>query len=206
MVIKLNNKKYMILLISTIAIVIIAATSVTYAYLSYNATQTDENILTTSCFNIRYEDSNSISLNSNGNYAYPMSEERANNLTPYSFTITNTCTTTNSTDPINYVVTLNTLNASPSNIELSKLRYRLDMTTPTATTGTSTLMSEAAPYDLSSSIKSAEGINTSYNLLEGTLAPGASVTYNLRLWIDEAAGNEVMNQTFNGRILVYSYL
>ena len=196
----------MILLISTIAIVIIAATSVTYAYLSYNATQTDENILTTSCFNIRYEDSNSISLNSNGNYAYPMSEERANKLTPYSFTITNTCTTTNSTDPINYVVTLNTLNTSPSNIELSKLRYRLDMTTPTATTGTSTLMSEAAPYDLSSSIKSAEGIDTSYNLLEGTLAPGASVTYNLRLWIDEAAGNEVMNQTFNGRILVYSYL
>lgn len=196
----------MILLISTIAIVIIAATSVTYAYLSYNATQTDENILTTSCFNIRYEDSNSISLNSNGNYAYPMSEERANNLTPYSFTITNKCDTSNSTDPINYVVTLNTLNASPSNIELSKLRYRLDMTTPTATTGTSTLMSEAAPYDLSSSIKSAEGINTSYNLLEGTLAPGASVTYNLRLWIDEAAGNEVMNQTFNGRILVYSYL
>ena len=196
----------MILLISTIAIVVIAATSVTYAYLSYNATQTDENIVTTSCFNIRYEDSNSISLNSNGNYAYPMSEERANKLTPYSFTITNTCTTTNSTDPINYVVTLNTLNASPSNMDLSKLRYRLDMTTPTATTGTSTLMSEAAPYDLSSSIKSAEGINTSYNLLEGTLAPGASVTYNLRLWIDEAAGNEVMNQTFNGRILVYSYL
>lgn len=196
----------MILLISTIAIVVIAATSVTYAYLSYNATQADENVLTTSCFNISYSDSNSISLNSNGNYAYPMSEERANKLTPYSFTITNTCTTTNSTDPINYVVTLNTLNASPSNIELSKLRYRLDMTTPTATTGTSTLMSEAAPYDLSSSIKSAEGINTSYNLLEGTLAPGASVTYNLRLWIDEAAGNEVMNQTFNGRILVYSYL
>ena len=196
----------MILLISTIAIVVIAATSVTYAYLSYNATQTDENILTTSCFNISYSDSNSISLNSNGNYAYPMSEERANKLTPYSFTITNTCTTTNSTDPINYVVTLNTLNSSPSTIELSKLRYRLDMTTPTATTGTSTLMSEAAPYDLSSSIKSAEGINTSYNLLEGTLAPGASVTYNLRLWIDEAAGNEVMNQTFNGRILVYSYL
>ncbi len=196
----------MILLISTIAIVIIAATSVTYAYLSYNATQTDENILTTSCFNIRYEDSNSISLNSNGNYAYPMSEERANKLTPYSFTITNTCTTTNSTDPINYVVTLNTLNSSPSNMDLSKLRYRLDMTTPTANTGTSTLMSEAAPYDLSSSIKSAEGIDTSYNLLEGTLAPGASVTYNLRLWIDEAAGNEVMNKTFNGRILVYSYL
>ena len=196
----------MILLISTIAIVVIAATSVTYAYLSYNATQTDENIVTTSCFDISYSDSDSISLNSNGNYAYPMSEDSANRLTPYSFTITNTCTTTNSTDPINYVVTLNTLTSSPSTIELSKVRYRLDMTNPTSSTGTSALMSEAATYDLSSSIKSAEGINTSYNLLEGTLAPGASVTYNLRLWIDEAAGNEVMNKTFNGRILVYSYL
>lgn len=196
----------MILLISTIAIVVIAATSVTYAYLSYNATQTDENIVTTSCFDISYSDSDSISLNSNGNYAYPMSEDGANRLTPYSFTITNTCTTTNSTDPINYVVTLNTLTSSPSTIELSKVRYRLDMTNPTSSTGTSALMSEAATYDLSAAIKSSEGIDTSYNLVEGTLAPGASVTYNLRLWIDEAAGNEVMNQTFNGRILVYSYL
>ena len=196
----------MILLISTIAIVVIAATSVTYAYLSYNATQTDENIVTTSCFDISYSDSDSISLNSNGNYAYPMSEDSANRLTPYSFTITNTCTTTNSTDPINYVVTLNTLTSSPSTIELSKVRYRLDMTNPTSSTGTSALMSEATTYDLSSSIKSSEGIDTSYNLVEGTLAPGASVTYNLRLWIDEAAGNEVMNKTFNGRILVYSYL
>lgn len=196
----------MILLISTIAIVVIAATSVTYAYLSYNATQTDENIVTTSCFDISYSDYDSISLNSNGNYAYPMSEDSANRLTPYSFTITNTCTTTNSTDPINYVVTLNTLTSSPSTIELSKVRYRLDMTNPTSSTGTSALMSEAATYDLSAAIKSSEGIDTSYNLVEGTLAPGASVTYNLRLWIDEAAGNEVMNQTFNGRILVYSYL
>lgn len=196
----------MILLISTIAIVVIAATSVTYAYLSYNATQTDENIVTTSCFDISYSDSDSISLNSNGNYAYPMSEDSANRLTPYSFTITNTCTTTNSTDPINYVVTLNTLTSSPSTIELSKVRYRLDMTNPTSSTGTSALMSEAATYDLSAAIKNSEGIDTSYNLVEGTLAPGASVTYNLRLWIDEAAGNEVMNQTFNGRILVYSYL
>ena len=196
----------MILLISTIAIVVIAATSVTYAYLSYNATQTDENIVTTSCFDISYSDSDSISLNSNGNYAYPMSEDSANRLTPYSFTITNTCTTTNSKDPINYVVTLNTLTSSPSTIELSKVRYRLDMTNPTSSTGTSALMSEAATYDLSAAIKSSEGIDTSYNLVEGTLAPGASVTYNLRLWIDEAAGNEVMNQTFNGRILVYSYL
>lgn len=202
----MNNKKYMILLISTIAIVVIAATSVTYAYLSYNATQTDENIVTTSCFDISYSDSDSISLNSNGNYAYPMSEDSANRLTPYSFTITNTCTTTNSTDPINYVVTLNTLTSSPSTIELSKVRYRLDMTNPTSSTGTSALMSEAATYDLSAAIKNSEGIDTSYNLVEGTLAPGASVTYNLRLWIDEAAGNEVMNQTFNGRILVYSYL
>ena len=196
----------MILLISTIAIVVIAATSVTYAYLSYNATQTDENIVTTSCFDISYSDSDSISLNSNGNYAYPMSEDSANRLTPYSFTITNTCTTTNSTDPINYVVTLNTLTSSPSTIELSKVRYRLDMTNPTSSTGTSALMSEAATYDLSAAIKSSEGIDTSYTLVEGTLAPGESVTYNLRLWIDETAGNDVMNNSFTGRVLIYSYM
>ena len=190
--------------ILTIMILVTITIGTSYSYYSVASEQTNPNEITTTCFDVSFREgpNGSIKLNA----TYPMSETSANNLTPYSFTITNTCTTTNSTDPINYVVTLNTLNASPSNIELSKLRYRLDMTTPTATTGTSTLMSEAAPYDLSSSIKSAEGINTSYNLLEGTLAPGASVTYNLRLWIDEAAGNEVMKQTFNGRILVYSYL
>ena len=206
MVIKLSNKKYVIFLISTIAIVVIAATSVTYAYLSYNATQEEENVVTSSCFDISYSDGNAISLNSNGNYAYPMSENSANKLTPYSFTITNTCNTTNSTNPVNYVVTLNTLTATPSTLNLAKVRYRLDMTSPTSTSGISTIISDATTYDLSSAIKSSEGIDNSYNIAEGSLAPGESVTYNLRLWIDESAGNEVMNQTFNGRILVYSYL
>ena len=51
-----------------------------------------------------------------------------------------------------------------------------------------------------------EGIDTSYTLVEGTLAPGESATYNLRLWIDETAGNDVMNNSFTGRVLIYSYM
>ena len=49
-------------------------------------------------------------------------------------------------------------------------------------------------------------LDASYNLVTGTLAPGESITYNLYLWIDENANTDIMNQTFTGRVLVYSYM
>ncbi len=64
----------------------------------------------------------------------------------------------------------------------------------------------ASQYDLNSTVKQEQGIDTSYSLATGTLNPGESVTYNLYLWIDESATNDVMNQNFTGRVLVYSYM
>ena len=64
----------------------------------------------------------------------------------------------------------------------------------------------ASQYDLNSTVKQEQGIDASYSLATGTLNPGESVTYNLYLWIDESATNDVMNQNFTGRVLVYSYM
>ena len=189
--------------ILTIMILVTLTIGTSYSYYSVASTQENPNELTTTCFDVSFsEGSSSINLAA----TYPMSEASANSLSPYTFTITNTCTTENATDPINYVVTLNTLTAKAPTLPLNLLRVRLDETSPSSVTGTSALLSDVPPYTLGESLKTSEGIDTSYNLVEGTLAPGESVTYNLRLWIDESAGKDVMNDSFTGRVLVYSYM
>ena len=190
--------------ILTIMILVTITIGTSYSYYSVASEQTNPNEITTTCFDVSFSEgaNGSIKLNA----TYPMSETSANNLTPYEFTITNTCTTSNATDPIKYVVTLNTLTANMPTLPLNLLRVRLDKTSPSTQNGTSALLSNIAPYTLGDQLKTEEGIDTSYNLLEGTLAPGESVTYNLRLWIDETAGNDVMKNTFTGRVLIYSYM
>ena len=189
--------------ILTIMILVTLTIGTSYSYYSVASTQENPNELTTTCFDVSFsEGSSSINLAA----TYPMSEASANSLSPYTFTIANTCTTENATDPINYVVTLNTLTANTPTLPLNLLRVRLDETSPSSVTGTSALLSDVPPYTLGESLKTSEGIDTSYNLVEGTLAPGESVTYNLRLWIDESAGIDIMNDSFTGRVLVYSYM
>ena len=189
--------------ILTIMILVTITVGTSYSYYSIASTQDKPNIVNTTCFDVSFsEGSSSINLGA----TYPMSDTSANNLSPYTFTITNTCTSENATDPINYAVTLNTLTANMPTLPLTFLKYRLDETSPSAVTGTSTLLSNATVYDLNSSVKTEQGIDTSYELITGTLAPGQSVTYNLRLWIDESATTEIENTTFTGRVLVYSYM
>ena len=190
--------------ILTIMILVTLTIGTSYSYYSVASTQTNPNELTTTCFEVSFSEGTSGSIKLDA--TYPMSEASANSLTPYEFTITNTCTTSNATDPINYVVTLNTLTANAPTLPLNLLRVRLDETSPSSLTGTSALLSDVPPYTLGESLKTSEGIDDSYNLAEGTLAPGESVTYNLRLWIDESAGNDVMNHSFTGRVLGYSYM
>ena len=190
--------------ILTIMILVTITIGTSYSYYSIASTQENPNELTTTCFDVSFAEGENGSIKLNA--TYPMSEESAGNLTPYEFTITNNCTTTNANNPINYVVSLNTLTANMPTLPLNALRVRLDKTSPNAETGTSSLLSNISNYDLSESIKTSEGINTSYNLISGALAPGESVTYSLRLWIDEAANNDVMNDSFTGRVLVYSYM
>lgn len=191
--------------ILTVMILVTITIGTSYSYYSIASEQTDPNEVTTTCFNIEYTEGVNGSINLPA--TYPMSESSAlANLRPYEFTITNTCTSENASSPTNYVVTLNTLTANLPTLPLSLLRYKLNKTSPTTVTGTSTLLSNANVYELGATIKADEGIDTSYNLTTGTLAPGESVTYNLYLWIDETATIDIRNTTFTGRVLVYSYM
>lgn len=197
------RKGYKITLgVLTIMILITLTIGTSYSYYSIADEQTSPNVMATTCFDISYTEgtNGSIALNTAGNYAYPMSEANAlAKLRPYTFTITNNCTNANASGGVNYVVTINTLTATPSTLT-SSLKYKLN------TTGTTGVLNASNTYALNPNIKTSEGIDTSYQLETGTLAPGATKTYNLYLWIDESAGNTVMNQEFTGKVLVYSYM
>lgn len=191
--------------ILTIMILVTITIGTSYSYYSIASTQADPNELSTTCFDVSYTEGSNGSINLSA--TYPMSESDAlTRLQPYEFTITNTCTSENASNPVNYIVTLNTLTSNASTLPLSLLRYKLNETSPSVVDGTSGLLGSATPYTFGDSIKTTYDLDSSYNLANGSLAPGESITYNLYLWIDESAGNDVMNQTFNGRVLVYSYM
>lgn len=187
-VMNLNNKKYIILLISSIIIVIIATISITFAYLSFNTKQEETNVLNTSCYNIDFEDKNSINLT-----GYPMSNTTAfKKITPYTFTISNNDCHIGS----GYQIILNVLSSTSDQL-LPFINYSLDAQN-------STKLTSLNKAELPSGI-SKKDVKASYILETGVLPnQNTSKTYDLYLWIDESAGNEVMNQRFEAEIIIYS--
>ena len=85
----MNNKSIIAVLVLTIITVITLTITITYSYLSTSTTQTTPNTLNTPCFGVTFTDSNRINITS-----YPMSSSSAfSKLTPYKFTVKNTCAT-----------------------------------------------------------------------------------------------------------------
>ncbi len=60
---------------------------VSYAVWQMTLTQTDSNVVTTSCFKLDFQEENDIELEN----AYPITDEEGKVLTPYTFTITSLC-------------------------------------------------------------------------------------------------------------------
>jgi len=197
----------------TMMILFTITVGTSYSYYSVSDKQTGTNNLATTCFDISFEDSNYISMNVAGKYAYPMSETTALTKTPYTFKITNTCTAENAgSNQIKYDISLNSLVGVGSDLA-PYVKFKLNKTLPSAVTGTSALLSSKVDTALNSVVKSEQNVDTSYNLSRANvIGPGESATFNLYLWIDENAcsGNAcettVMNKSFTGRVLVYAYI
>ena len=79
---------------------------VSYALWQITLKQETTNRITTGCFNVEFSDQNPITLEN----AYPISDEEGRKLTPYTFTITNTCDTL-----VKYQVNLDILNTTTLN-------------------------------------------------------------------------------------------
>ena len=98
--------------------------------------------------------------------AYPISDAEGKKLTPYSFTITNTCDLF-----LGYTVNLEVLNESTM-----PYKYIKAMVNNEAITNLNALEDNTTTLDNAS---------TSKILAKGTLGTDDSADYNIRLWMDE---------------------
>ncbi len=154
-----------------------------------------ENIVSVGCFNIEFiENTSSIALSN----SYPVSDEKGVSREAYSFTITNKCTVDSA-----YQVTLNTLNANTMGDDKVKYSiYQTDEVKPTVgqLVNSATINTDTLNLNI-------PDLKTSYIIASGELrgseeenGTGESHTYNVYLWIDENAGNEVENTRFEASI------
>ena len=177
-----NNKKKVIITLSVVVLLLFVI-GISYALWYFNLKQTGINKIAGSCFNLSLtNEKNDINLTD----AYPITNEEGKKLTPYSFTITNTCdlfasytvnleVLENNTLPIKYISSM--IN-NESIIKLSELE------------------------DAKTTI---DGSVTSKILAKGSLGSGDSVDYNLRLWMSEDVTPEdtdAMNKNFKSKVVV----
>ncbi len=156
-----------------------------------------ENIVNVGCFSIEFtENSDSIALTN----SYPVSDASGMGGTAYSFTITNKCTVAS-----NYQVTLNTLTTNTMGDD--KVKYAI-YEAADAKPSSGQLVS-SAPINTDTLNLNVANLKQSYIIASGSLSAaseeggtGGSATYNVYVWIDQNAGNEVENTRFEGSINV----
>ena len=178
-----KKKKYMLIgIIGTLILLI----GVSYAYWRLVIYQTGTNQIASSCFDITLmNEQNAINLQK----AYPILDEEGKKLTPYTFTITNNCDTFAS-----YSVNLELLETVLAENRLSAgfVKVMLDENTPTVlNTNTNVTPTLDNAYE-------------AYELTTGYLDANASVTYNLRLWIDQdvTIEDDAMNKQLESKITI----
>ena len=178
-----------------VAFLIIASLYLVQSYALWLTTfEGQENILSVGCFDVALEElSKPISLNN----TYPMSDQKGLTQTPYKFTIKNTCNTS-----ADYVITLNTLKTAT--IDKSKIKFAFTTGTNVPNSGVNlgTYASVASNINtdlayLQTANVLGDTLNESIILQKGTLKnENDTATFNLYLWVDQTAGNEVQGQKF----------
>ena len=187
----MEKKKRNILITIVLLIGVIAIIGVSYAIWSLNLTQKGQNDIASSCFNITFTDKNNISLQK----AYPILDEDGKKLTPYEFTITNTCDSYAS-----FNVNLEVLNTTTlTNNDAVKVM----ISSKTGATETEINTNLLSSYKTTT--KTLDNAQTSFNLTTGYLNAKESKTYTLRLWLDENVDMNtkgVQNAKFSSKVVV----
>ena len=184
----MQNKKVILGIITTLLIISIFV-GISYAYWLNTNKQEDSNIAKTGCFNTTFtENSSAIKLED----TYPIDDSQGEVLTPFTFTIKNTCSY-----DANYQINLETIS---STLKLKNLRVKIG-------TKDSDLLSNYA-----TATKVIDNAADSRKLLSGTLAVGSSISYDLRVWLDKDTTLDDINNTmgadnsWNGKITVITTL
>ena len=184
----MQNKKVILGIITTLLIISIFV-GISYAYWLNTNKQEGSNIAKTSCFNTTFtENSSAIKLED----TYPIDDSQGEVLTPFTFTIKNTCSY-----DANYQINLETIS---STLKLKNLRVKIG-------TKDSDLLSNYV-----TATKVIDDATDSRKLLSGTLAVESSISYDLRVWLDKDTTLDDINNTmgadnsWEGKITVITTL
>ncbi len=180
---KEKNKTNKILIILGILIGILSLFGISYAIWVLKLQQTNFNIVNSSCLKLNLiNEKNDINIEN----AYPLLNEEGKSLTPYEFTIENTCDLF-----VSYSVNLEVLDETTLPIKY-----------------VSVLLNEEGVQRLSSfdTVESTlKNISISKELYKGGIGAGETNNYKLRLWLSEDVGPEdtdAMNKLFNAKVTV----
>ena len=150
-----------------------------YAIFSDVSDQGDYNTVTAGTLQLSYEDTQSLSLSN----LYPISDVEGMTGDGYTFTVRNIGTL-----PSDYKVMIQddeamiqADNCSDHLMPKANIKISIDGGTPFL-------------------LSSIEGSN--YMITTGNLQPGDSVTHVVKVWIDEASGNEILGTHFHGKVVV----
>ena len=174
-----TRKKYIVLVIVTIVISIVALLGASYALLTMTIEGDKKITLTAGILKVDFEDGNYINLEN----AAPMTDAQGQKTTPYTFTITNT----GNINAYYHVSLEEDVNNTLSN---SYLKMRL-----TSDNG----------YDSGVVKVSSYGTGSFDITSEATLEPSDKVTYQLWMWLDYDADNSAQGKEYKSKIVVTSY-
>ena len=172
------------LIILGILIIVCSIIGISYAVWRLTVSQSGTNRIATGCLNLELtKEENVINLQN----AYPMYDEEGKSLTPYSFTITNTCDMFAS-----YIVQL-----------------EMTETSTLPTKYIRAMINNEAILNLNEYEESTEYVNKDTTeariLAKGSLGNGDSEDYTLRLWIDSDVNQtttEAIGKTLSAKITI----
>lgn len=183
----INNKYYILLLVITVLLVVSVITGTSYSLWVVTEEQTGSNVIETGCFEISITENSNLSLTN----TYPISDASGLRKTPYSVTVKNTCTINSQLD-----IWLNPMATSSMSVDAIKVAYgeKGNIGSPVLLNTLNDIKSTVAPSDSTYSHV--------YELISTTLAPDATKTYEVYMWMDINATNDEMGKTFNSKIIV----
>ncbi len=195
-----KNTKIILLSIISVLIIITIVLGITYSFMRpINETSSITSVKLESCANITLTDTGeSINLSN----SYPMTKNRAFETTPYTFTVSSSCTDGSGFNL--YLATLNTNTLDASNIHYIITEHgNKNVITEGILSEATNGLSDFQDYELN---ELNNGINGTYGSIYRLHSSGINynteVTYDLYLYIDESVTNETMGQTFSAGLAV----
>jgi len=191
-----KNKFTVALVIVGVLLVVGIALGLSYAFWIYSTTQSTTNRLLSDCLDITMTDeSDAITLR----YGFPLRDEEVEELTPYTFKITNKCNSA-----IQFDVNLEVMSTSESPYATYGVSGRLNSSyiATSFNGGEKVLLSSSSATDPTYSDWDYTAVEA-YRVGSGSLAGNTNETYTFKIWMDESVtALDAMNKVFVSKLSV----